>query len=103
MEACALPALQADETIYSWCATAHVMSGWPSTERWSSARLGMAHGARQHDFQSYLPHLVSRHLPELTLVDAIRSHTMAGTPESLKNIKLEGSIALLSSVCAERP
>lgn len=61
-----LPTLLADETIYSWCATAHAMSGWRTAEGWSMHVLGAAHGVRQHDFPTYLPALLSNHLTHLS-------------------------------------
>lgn len=73
-----LPWLQKDETIYSWCATAHAMSGWRSAQQWSSALLGAPHSPRQLDFPAYLPHLLKTALHHLTLEQALRRHTTAG-------------------------
>lgn len=73
-----LPWLQKDETIYSWCATAHAMSGWRSAQQWSSALLGAPHSPRQLDFPAYLPYLLKTALHHLTLEQALRRHTTAG-------------------------
>lgn len=73
-----LPALQADETIYSWCATAHAMSGWRTAEGWSRYVLASAHGVRQHDFPAYLPALLNNHLTHLSGEQALRQHSLVG-------------------------
>lgn len=73
-----LPQLQEDETIYSWCAAAHAMSGWRSAQGWSEAMLGAAHGPRQLDLPAYLPVLLNGALPRLTLEQALRRHSTAG-------------------------
>lgn len=73
-----LPALQADETIYSWCATAHAMSGWRTSEGWSHHVLGSSHGVRQHDFPAYLPTLLNGHLTHISWEQALRQHSLVG-------------------------
>ncbi len=73
-----LPWLQKDETIYSWCAAAHAMSGWRSAQQWSRDMLGAAHSPRQLDFPAYLPYLLKTTLHHLTLEQALRRHTTAG-------------------------
>lgn len=73
-----LPLMASDETIYSWCATAWLMSADVSAEAWALSMLGVSHAPRQQDFPSYLPALLSRHLPQLTYEAALRFHTVAG-------------------------
>lgn len=73
-----LPALQADETIYSWCATAHAMSGWRTSEGWSRHVLASSHGVRQHDFPAYLPALLNGSLMHISGEQALRQHSLVG-------------------------
>lgn len=73
-----LPPLQEDETIYSWCATVHAMSGWRSSQEWSRVMLGANHAPRQLDLPAYLPGLLRTTLHHLNLEQALRHHTTAG-------------------------
>lgn len=73
-----LPGLQEDETIYSWCATVHAMSGWRNSQEWSLVMLGARHAPRQLDLPSYLPGLLRTTLHHLNLEQALRRHTTAG-------------------------
>lgn len=79
MQVCAfLPQLQVDETIYSWCATIHAMSGSRSTQEWSRSMLGADHAPRQLDLPAYLPRLLRTAQLHLSLEEALRQHTTAG-------------------------
>lgn len=73
-----LPQLQVDETIYSWCATIHAMSGSRSTQEWSRSMLGGDHAPRQLDLPAYLPRLLRTAQLHLSLEEALRQHTSAG-------------------------
>lgn len=44
-----LPAIEKDETLYSWCATVNELSGNTNSEKTSRALFGYAHSHRQHD------------------------------------------------------
>lgn len=97
-----LPALQVDETIYSWCATAYTMSGWRTSERWSSHVLASSHGVRQHDFPAYLPALLNGHMAHLSREHALRQHSLVGmfwpfVPSAFRE-GLFGSVPELSMV-----
>ncbi|AGU47779.1 hypothetical protein VAPA_1c06490 [Variovorax paradoxus B4] len=74
-----LPALEPDETLYSFCAAVHVMNGGVNCEETSLALLGVRHGARQHDFPAginRLPLGPERGLP--ASLEIARHHTIAG-------------------------
>jgi hypothetical protein len=74
-----LPALETDETLYSFCAAVHVMNSGVNCEETSLALLGVRHGARQHDFPagiSRLPLGPGRGLPDS--LGVARHHTIAG-------------------------
>lgn len=73
-----LPDLQADETIYSWCATAYAMSGWRTSEGWSRHVLASSHGVRQHDFPAYLPALLNGPCTDISGEHALRHHSLVG-------------------------
>ncbi len=73
-----LPRLQDDETIYSWCATAHAMGDWRCAQEWSAAMLGASHATRQLDLPAYLPGLLNAILPRQTLAQALRHHSTVG-------------------------
>ena len=44
-----LPSIEANETLYSWCATVHALAGRISSEDTSYALFGNGHSPRQHD------------------------------------------------------
>ena len=49
-----LPTLAAGETLYSWCGTAHMHSGYASVRFTSQQIFGNDHAGRRHDFPSHL-------------------------------------------------
>jgi hypothetical protein len=74
-----LPDIIQDETIYSWCATTHVMSCSPSGSATGTALLGSSHSTRQHDLPasiSGLPLAQGRSPTDLLVL--LRRHTIAG-------------------------
>ena len=74
-----LPAILADESLYSWCATVHHMTCSVSSAATGAALLGSPHAMRQHDLPAGL-----RRLPLLERQDPhqvmaiLRKHTIAG-------------------------
>jgi hypothetical protein len=74
-----LPALEPDETLYSFCAAVHVMNGGVNCEETSLALLGVRHGARQHDFPAGITRLpLGRERVIFDSLEIARHHTIAG-------------------------
>jgi hypothetical protein len=74
-----LPSLEPDETLYSFCATAHIMNGGVNCEETSLALLGIRHGARQHDFPAGINRLpVGQGQGGSHSIEIARHHTIAG-------------------------
>ncbi|MGJ7554251.1 TniQ family protein [Variovorax sp. RB3P1] len=74
-----LPALEPDETLYSFCAAVHLMNGRVNCEETSLALLGVRHGVRQHDFPAGITRLPLG--GERVIFDSLeiaRHHTIAG-------------------------
>jgi len=73
-----LPWIEADETLYSYCSTAHLLSGFRSCERTSSHLLGITHGAKQHDVPSKIPGgLLAGDTSSGAVLACLRAHTVA--------------------------
>lgn len=71
--------LLGDETIYSWCATSHLMGCSPSSERTAQLLLGARHAIRQHELPvsvSRLPIFEGRIATEV--LELLRFHSVAG-------------------------
>lgn len=73
-----LPCIEEDETLYSFCATAHSLSGFRSSEKSSILLLGITHGAKQHDLPSKVPLGLLRGVGSVRdVLDCLRRHTVA--------------------------
>lgn len=67
------------ETLYSWCATTHLMSCRVSSASTSLALLGCAHGMRQHDVPVAVSRLpLARGSSSSELLALLRAHSIAG-------------------------
>ena len=74
-----LPVILGDETIYSWCATAHNMSCSMSAAETGVRLLGATHAVKQHDLPAGLALLPLVHTQDAAaIVECLRSHTIAG-------------------------
>lgn len=72
-----LPAIEHDETLYSWCATTHALGGNVSSSDTSHALFGNGHSPRQHDIPRRLGALQDRlSFCSVNAVDLLRAHTV---------------------------
>lgn len=91
-----LPAIEDDESLYSWCATVHTLAGGIRSEDTSHALFGNGHSPRQHDMprglgalQAYLSCFTGNS------VELLRAHTVAAcympfmSPSELDSIAVE--------------
>lgn len=91
-----LPAIEEEETLYSWCATVHALAGGIRSEDTSHALFGNSHSPRQHD----LPRGAKALQKSLSCVannpvELLRIHTVAAcylpfmSPSELELLKTE--------------
>lgn len=74
-----LPLILHDETIYSWCATTHLMSCSQSSAWTGMALLGAAHAVRQHDLPASIAALpLVQGKSPIEALSFLRKHTIAG-------------------------
>lgn len=74
-----LPQIASDETIYSWCATAHLMTANVNAERTGLHLFGIRHAVRQHDLPATLAHLpIVQDTSAIERIELLRRHTIAG-------------------------
>lgn len=74
-----LPQITSDETIYSWCATVHLMTASVSAEKTGLHLLGICHAVRQHDLPATLAHLpIIQGASATERREILRRHTIAG-------------------------
>lgn len=72
------PTIEQGETLYSWCATVHRLSGNRSSARTASAVTGVAHAARYHEVPPSLSKLRQVMAEIRTEMDMVREHTTVG-------------------------
>lgn len=74
-----LPTLERNQTLYSWCAQVHAMSGAPDARTTSRALFGIPYAALCHDFPSRLSYLAT-HFPDAGFgeVELALRHTLLG-------------------------
>lgn len=73
-----LPAIEDEETLYSWCATVHALTSGTNSGNTSHALFGNGHSSRQHDIPRGLGAL-QEHLSCFSgnSIELLRTHTVA--------------------------
>lgn len=74
-----LPLIHRDETLYSWCAAAHLMDGSRMASHTGLKLLGTLHAVRQHDIPASLRNLpLLRKANASDALEVLRRHTICG-------------------------